>query len=105
MALESLKEIARKIAGSSSIDKKFVEEMVKEIQRALIKADVNIRQVKEISDAIRKRALSEDVLPALNAREQILKIVYEELLRGVGDGLEIPLKKAKDYACRPSGKR
>mgnify|MGYP000131161246 CR=1 FL=1 len=95
MALESLKEIARKIAGSSSIDKKFVEEMVKEIQRALIKADVNIRQVKEISDAIRKRALSEDVLPALNAREQILKIVYEELLRGVGDGLEIPLKKAK----------
>jgi len=95
MALEALKEIAKKIAGSSSIDKKFVEEMVKEIQRALIKADVNVRQVKEISDAIKKRALSEDVLPALNAREQILKIVYEELLRGVGDGLEIPLKKAK----------
>lgn len=95
MALESLKEVARKIAGSSSIDKKFVEEMVKEIQRALIKADVNVRQVKEISDAIKKRALSEDVLPALNAKEQILKIVYEELLRGVGEGLEIPLKKAK----------
>ncbi|WP_202320245.1 signal recognition particle protein Srp54 [Archaeoglobus neptunius] len=95
MALESLKEVARKIAGSSSIDKKFVEEMVKEIQRALIKADVNVRQVKEISDAIKKRALSEDVLPALNAKEQILKIVYEELLKGVGEGLEIPLKKSK----------
>lgn len=95
MALESLKEVARKIAGSSSIDKKFVEEMVREIQRALIKADVNVRQVKEISDAIKKRALSEDVLPALNAKEQILKIVYEELLKGVGDGLEIPLKKAR----------
>lgn len=95
MALEALKEVARKIAGSSSIDKKFVEEMVREIQRALIKADVNVRQVKEISDAIKKRALSEDVLPALNAKEQILKIVYEELLRGVGEGLEIPLKKAR----------
>ncbi|WP_290596364.1 MULTISPECIES: signal recognition particle protein Srp54 [unclassified Archaeoglobus] len=95
MALEALKDIARKIAGSSSIDKKFVEEMVREIQRALIKADVNVRQVKEISDAIKKRALSEDVLPALNAKEQILKIVYEELLKGVGEGLEIPLKKAK----------
>lgn len=95
MALEALKEVARKIAGSSSIDKKFVEEMVKEIQRALIKADVNVKQIKEISDAIKKRALSEDVLPALNAKEQILKIVYEELLRGVGEGLEIPLKKAK----------
>lgn len=95
MALEALKDIARKIAGSSSIDRKFVEEMVREIQRALIKADVNVRQVKEISDAIKKRALSEDVLPALNAKEQILKIVYEELLKGVGEGLEIPLKKAK----------
>jgi signal recognition particle subunit SRP54 len=95
MALEALKEVARKIAGSSSIDKKFVEEMVKEIQRALIKADVNVKQIKEISDAIKKRALSEDVLPALNAKEQILKIVYEELLGGVGEGLEIPLKKAK----------
>jgi len=51
MALEALKDIARKIAGSSSIDEKFVEKMVKEIQRALIKADVNVRQVKEISDA------------------------------------------------------
>ncbi len=95
MALEALKEVARKIAGSSSIDRKFVEEMVRDIQRALIKADVNVRQVKEISDAIKKRALSEDVLPALNAKEQILKIVYEELLRGVGEGLDIPLKKAK----------
>ncbi len=95
MALEALKEVARKIAGSSSIDRRFVEEMVRDIQRALIKADVNVRQVKEISDAIKKRALSEDVLPALNAKEQILKIVYEELLRGVGEGLEIPLKKAR----------
>ena len=95
MALEALKEVARKIAGSSSIDRKFVEEMVRDIQRALIKADVNVRQVKEISDAIKKRALSEDVLPALNTKEQILKIVYEELLRGVGEGLDIPLKKAK----------
>ncbi len=95
MALEALKDVARKIIGSTSIDKKFVEEIVKDIQRALIKADVNVRQVKEISDAIKKRALSEDVLPALNAKEHVLKIVYEELLRGIGEGLEIPLKKAK----------
>ncbi len=95
MALESLKEVARKIIGSTSIDKKFVEEIVRDIQRALIKADVNVRQVKEISDAIKKRALSEDILPALDAKEHILRIVYEELLKGVGEGLEIPLKKAK----------
>ncbi len=95
MALEALKEVARKIVGSTSVDRKFVEEIVRDIQRALIKADVNVRQVKEISDAIKKRALSEDVLPALDAKEHVLRIVYEELLKGIGEGLEIPLKKAK----------
>ncbi|WP_290901821.1 signal recognition particle protein Srp54 [Ferroglobus sp.] len=93
--LSSLKEVVRKIARSSSVDKKLVEEVVRDVQRALIKADVNVRQVKEISDAIKKRALSEEVLSGLNPREHIIKIVYEEILRGVGEGFEIPLKKSK----------
>ncbi len=95
MALEALKDVIRKITRSSSIDKSFVEEIVRDIQRALIKADVNIRHVKEISDAIKKRAMSEEVLHGLSPREHIIKIVYEELLRGIGEGLEIPLKKSK----------
>ena len=95
MALEALKEVARKIIGSTTVDKKFVEEIVKDIQRALIKADVNIKQVKEISEAIKKRALSEEVPDYFDAREHVLKIVYEELLKGVGEGIDIPLKKAR----------
>ncbi|MCS7130089.1 MAG: signal recognition particle protein Srp54 [Archaeoglobaceae archaeon] len=95
MALEALRDLAKKIMGSTAIDKKFVEEMVRDIQRALIKADVNVKQVKEISDAIKKRALSEEVPEFFDAREQVLRIVYEELLKGIGEGLEIPLKKAK----------
>ncbi len=95
MALEALKDVVRKIAHSTSVDKALVEEVVKDIQRALLKADVNVRQVKEISDAIKKRALSEEVLPTFNVREHIIKIVYEELMGGIGEGLEIPLKRAK----------
>jgi len=95
MALEALKEVARKIIGSTTVDKKFVEEIVKDIQRALIKADVNIKQVKEISETIRKRALSEEVPDYFDTREHVLKIVYEELLKGVGEGIDIPLKKAR----------
>lgn len=95
MALEALRDLAKKIMGSTAIDKKFVEEMVRDIQRALIKADVNVKQVKEISEAIKKRALSEEVPEFFDAREQVLRIVYEELLKGIGEGLEIPLKKAR----------
>lgn len=95
MALDALKGIVKKIARSSTIDKALVNEIVKDIQRALIKADVNVRQVKEISENIRKRALSEEPLQSLNPKEHVIRIVYEELLKGVGEGLEIPLKKAK----------
>ncbi len=95
MALEALKDVAKKILKATSVDKKLIEEIVRDIQRALIKADVNVRHVKEISDAIRKRALSEEVLPTLNVREHVLRIVYEEILRGIGEGLDIPLRKAK----------
>ncbi len=95
MALESLKEVVRKITTSSSVDKYLVEEIVKDIQRALLRADVNVRLVKKISDSIKKRALSEDVLPTFNVREHIIKIVYEELMGGIGEGLDIPLKKSK----------
>ncbi len=95
MALESLKDVIRKITRSTTVDKALVEEVVRDIQRALIKADVNVRHVKEISDAIKKRALSEEVLEGLNPREHIIKIVYEELLKGIGEGLDIPLKKSK----------
>jgi len=95
MALESLKEVVRKITRSTTVDKSLVEEIVRDIQRALIKADVNVRHVKEISDAIKKRALSEEVLEGLSPKEHIIKIVYEELLKGIGEGLDIPLKKSK----------
>lgn len=95
MALEALKDVAKKILGSTSIDKKFVEEMIRDIQRALIRADVNIKQVKEISEAIKKRALSEEIPEYFDAREHMLKIVYEELLKGVGEAIVIPLKKSR----------
>jgi len=95
MSLKALKDVIKKIARSPTVDKNLVNEIVKDIQRALIKADVNVRQVKEITDAIKKRALSEEPLKSLNPREHIIRIVYEELLKGVGEGLEIPLEKAR----------
>ena len=90
-----LKDIVRKITRVSTIDRKFVEEIVRDVQRALIKADVNVRLVKEISNAIKKRALEESPLPGLNPREHVIKILYEEILKGIGDELDIPLKKCK----------
>ncbi len=89
----SLKETIRKIAMAKRIDKQTVDELVRDIQRALIQADVKISLVKEISDRIRERSLKEKMV--LNPREHVIKVVYEELISIIGKGVEVPLAPQK----------
>ncbi len=89
----SLKESIRKIAKAKRIDKRTVDELVRDIQRALIQADVKISLVKELSDRIRERSLKEKMV--LNPREHVIKVVYEELINIIGKAVEVPLKPQK----------
>ena len=51
-----MKKATDKIAGAIFLDKKTIEEVAKDLQRALISADVNVHLVKEITDKIKERA-------------------------------------------------
>ena len=90
---DSLKETVRKIAMSNKIDKHTVDEIVRDIQRALIQADVKISLVKELSNRIRERSLKEKLV--LNPREHVIKVVYEELMNILGKAVEVPLAAQK----------
>ncbi len=89
----SLKETIRKIAKAKRIDKQTVDELVRDIQRALIQADVKISLVRELSGRIKERALKEKMV--LNSREHVIKVVYEELINIIGRGVEVPLVAQK----------
>ena len=52
----SLKDALKKLAGRTVVDRAAVDELVKDLQRALISADVNVRLVMELSKAIRTRS-------------------------------------------------
>ena len=90
---DSLKEAVRKIAMANKIDKHTVDEIVRDIQRALIQADVKISLVKELSERIRERSLKEKVV--LNPREHVIKVVYEELMNILGKAIDVPLTAQK----------
>ncbi len=81
----SLKNTLQKITKSIFVDKKLVEELVKDIQRALLAADVNVKLVLELSEAIKNRALKETPPKRLDKREFLVKIVYEELVKFLGE--------------------
>ena len=53
---ENLTKTMKKLVGISVIDKKTIEEVVKEIQRALIQSDVNIALVLDLSKKIKKNS-------------------------------------------------
>jgi len=94
----SLKEAFNKIARAVFVDEKLVDELVKEIQRALLLADVNVKLVFELSKTIKERFLKEKELQGISARERLIKIVYEELVKITGtEKSEIVIKDKKPF--------
>lgn len=89
----SLRGALKKIASASRIDKQVVDEAVREIQRALLQADVNVKLVMNLSNRIRDRALSEKPVPGMNPREHVINIVYQELINLVGKSSPVSLEK------------
>ncbi len=89
----SLKETLSKIAKSMFVDEKLINELVKDIQKALLQADVNVQLVFNLTNEIKKRA-KEDAPPGLTKKEQLINIVYEELVKFLGEkAAEIKIKK------------
>ncbi|MBU0535996.1 MAG: signal recognition particle protein Srp54 [Nanoarchaeota archaeon] len=92
----SLKETLQKVAKAVFVDEKLVNELVKDIQKALLQSDVNVRMVFELTKAIKERFLKEEAPGAISKKEWLIKIVYEELVRFLGEEqgkIEIDPKK------------
>ncbi|WP_414837004.1 signal recognition particle receptor subunit alpha [Candidatus Nanohalococcus occultus] len=86
---DKIKESVQKFSRKGVADEEAVEQLVKDIQRDLIAADVDVGLVSELSDEIRKEALSEDVPKGLSRKEHVLEIVYNKLEELLGDEPEI----------------
>jgi len=81
---ESLRNVLKKIARAGFVDKRLIEELIKDIQKSLLQADVSVNLIFELTKSIKKRALSEEVPSGLTQKEYIIKIVYEELVNFLG---------------------
>jgi len=89
----SLKGTLKKIANAVYVDSKLIKEVVRDIQRALLQADVNVKLVLELSKKIEKRALEEKPPAGMSNREHAIHIVYEELVNILGESRELSMKK------------
>lgn len=81
---DSLKATLRKLTGATFVDEKVINELVKDIQRALLQSDVNVQLVFSVTKSIKERALGERPPKGLTMREHVVNIVYEELVKFLG---------------------
>ncbi len=88
----SLKDALKKLAGKTVVDRAAVDELVKDLQRALISSDVNVKLVMDLSKAVRTRSLDEQPPKGTNVREHVLRIVYQELVRLVWASTDVKLE-------------
>jgi len=86
MVLEKLgtafKNAISKIASAVFVDKKLIDGIIKDIQRALLEADVNVELVFQLSEKIRSSAISEK--STLEKKEQLIKLINDELTEVLG---------------------
>lgn len=90
-----LNSIFKKLRGHGKLSEQNIAEALKEVRLALLEADVNFRVVKEFIEKIRARALGQEVLESLTPAQQVIKIVYDELVQLLGGknyGLNLSFK-------------
>lgn len=91
---DSLKGTLKKITNALFVDEKLINELIKDIQRALLQSDVNVQLVLQITTKIKQRALNEDAPRGISKKEHLVNIVYEELVEFLGKG------KKEDYKTK-----
>ena len=89
---EVLKKATNKIANAIFLDKNLVDTIVRDLQRALIEADVNVILVKQLSDKIKKAALDERI-KEIDKKEHIIKLLHDELVQILGEHKQLKLQK------------
>lgn len=80
--------IFRKLRGAGKLTEKNIKDSLREVRRALLEADVNYKVTKEFIKKIEQHAVGEKVLKSIEPGQQIIKIVFDELIKLLGEKAE-----------------
>ena len=92
---EVLRKATNKIANAIFLDKNLVDSIIRDLQRALIEADVSIPLVKQLSDKIKKAAFDERIKD-IEKKEHIIKLLHDELVKILGEYKQLKLSSKQN---------
>jgi signal recognition particle subunit SRP54 len=89
---KSLRNVLGRLGKASVVDDELVKELCKDLQRALLEADVNVKLVLEVTNNVKERALNEPPEAGRSMKDHVTRIIYDELVRLVNNGEGLQLK-------------
>ncbi|NLO64897.1 MAG: signal recognition particle protein [Clostridiales bacterium] len=81
---EKLNHAFSKLKNRGALTELEIKEAMRKVRIALLEADVNFVVVREFIKAVSEKAVGENILKGLDASQQVIKIVNEELIRLMG---------------------
>ena len=90
--------VFRKLTGRGRLSEQEVRDAVREIRRALLEADVNLAVARDLCKRVEERAVGAEILQSVAPGQQVVKIVFDELVSVLGDsggtGMQFPSNRA-----------
>jgi signal recognition particle subunit SRP54 len=81
---EKLQRTFKKLTGKGKLSEQNIKDAMREVRLALLEADVNYLVVKDFVKKVTEKSIGQDILSSLNAGQQVIKIVNEELTALMG---------------------
>ena len=92
---KSISDLMRRVLTKTTVDRDSVEALVKGLQRILLKSDVDLKLVYQLSQNIRDRSLKEKLPEGMTLREHVTKVIYEEIVKLLGESQETLVGKKR----------
>ncbi|MGH7807835.1 MAG: signal recognition particle protein [Thermodesulfobacteriota bacterium] len=90
---EKLSSTLKRVKGYGKVSEDNVQDALREVRLSLLEADVNFKVVRDFVESVKNRAMGQEVAQSLTPGQQFVKIVYEELVRILGEkSSELSLK-------------
>src|ERR1043165_4558414 len=83
---DKLSSALRNLRGVGKISEENTAEALKEVRTALLSADVHFKVAREFIDRVQQQVVGQEVLKGVAPGQQIVKIIFDELVRLLGEG-------------------
>ncbi len=81
---DKLKKVLKDLRGQGRLTEAHIDAAMREIRIALLEADVNYKVVKSLVDRLKEKAVGQEVMGSLSPAQQVVKLVYDELVEVLG---------------------